>query len=449
MQKLKNLLQIRLNRVIHFFQKSVWQIPADQIKPFQAFMIRQLRILILAIKGALKNKIYILAPALTFFSVLSIIPAAALAIGIAKGFGLERYLEQQLRIALSGREEVLNWVTDLTSTFFGQVDGLIIALTGLGILVYTILMLLTMIEKVFNQVWQVSRGRTLFHRLKDYFAIILIGPLLLIASGAVTVFFSTQAQLFEGSLLNPVLIIILRLMPYLLIWLLFILLYKIMPNTRVPLYPAMVNGIIAGTVFQMIQWVYLTFQIGAAGLGIIYGSFAALPLLLIWLQISWAVVLFGAELTHAAQNIDRYSFGPMPKEISPYNRKLISLYILHWLLKSYQDSPTPFPAHQVSVELKIPELLVEDILKGLCEVSLLSTTSVASSDRGDREVLTYQPASGTNIVSIAEVLRLLELQGRGSYMPEPSPILEKLIRSVEKLGKAIDKSEANRLLVDL
>ena len=449
MKKTIELLKNRLSRAARNLNGFVWQKPIDQASPIRAFIIKQVRILYLAIQNALRNKIYTLAPALTFYSVLSIIPAAALAIGIAKGFGLERYLEQQLRIALAGREEVLVWVMDLTSTFFGQVDGLFIALTGLGILLYTILMLLTMVEKIFNQVWQVSHGRTLFHRLRDYFAIILIGPLLLIASGAVTVFFSTRAQLFEGSLLNPVLVLILRLMPYLLIWFLFILLYKIMPNTRVHLYPAAVNGIIAGTVFQMIQWVYLTFQIGAAGLGIIYGSFAALPLLLIWMQISWAVVLFGAELTHAAQNIDRYSYGPRPEEISSYNRKLISLYILHWLLKSYQDTPTPLTAHQVSVELKIPELLVEDILKGLCEACLLSTVPAAAGGGGDREALTYRPAADADTVSIAEALKQLELQGSGSYLPEPSPVLEKLISSVEKLGKAIDKSEANKLLVDL
>jgi len=159
-----------------------------------------------------------------------------------------------------------------------------------------------------------------------------------------------------------------------LIWILFTLLYMVMPNTRVRFYPALVNGIIAGSVFQLIQWAYLTFQFGAASLGAIYGSFAALPLLLISMQISWTVVLFGAELTHAAQNIDLYRYGLEPKNISPYKRKLLSLYILSMLLKNFTESPSPLTAHHVSAQLKLPGPLVESILFMLKEVKLLNGT---------------------------------------------------------------------------
>jgi membrane protein len=113
---------------------------------------------------------------------------------------------------------------------------------------------------------------------------------------------------------------------------LFTLLYLVMPNTRVHFLPALITGIIAGTTFQVIQWAYLTFQIGAVGLGLVYGSFATFPLLLIWMQVSWMVVLLGAELAHAAQNIELYRYGPVPKNISPYNNLLLSLYILALLM---------------------------------------------------------------------------------------------------------------------
>lgn len=420
--------------------------PIDQVNPFRVFLIRQARILYLAFQGALDNKVYLLAPALTFFSMLSIIPSAALAVGIAKGFGLERYLEQQLQVALAGREEVFKWVMELTNTFFSQVEGLVMAIAGSGILIYTVLMLLTMVEKMFNQIWQVSYGRTLLHRLRDYFAIILVGPLLLIAAGAATVFFSTRIQIFEGSLLNPFLILMFKATPYLLIWLLFTLLYIIMPNTRVHFYPALISGIIAGTVFQLLQWVYLTFQIGAAGLGVIYGSFATLPLLLIWMQISWVVVLLGAELTHAAQNIDLFRFGPLPKKVSPYNRKLLSLYILHLLLKGYQETSLPLTAHQVSIQLKIPEILVTDIFNALCETKLLKVSPAVT---GKKEDKTYQPALDIDKISVALVLKQLELHGDSIHLPEPSPVFDTLVNSLNQFDKAIQESEANRLLIDL
>jgi membrane protein len=332
MNKITTTIQNLKEKSLDLLTKMLWPADSERIGSFRAFLIRQLRILFLALESALQNKIILLAPALTFFSVLSIVPAAALALGVAKGFGLERFLEQQLQVALAGREAVLDWVIEITGTFFSQIDGGVVAVAGVGVLIYTILMLLVTVEKIFNQIWQVKSGRTMLQRIRDYSAIIILGPLLLIASGVVSVFITTSIQLLDGSLLSPFLFFLLRLMPYLLIWMLFTLLYLVMPNTRVHFLPALITGIVAGTAFQLIQWAYLTFQIGAVGLGIVYGSFATFPLLLIWMQVSWMVVLLGAELAHAAQNIELYRYGPVPKKISPYNNLLLSLYILALLM---------------------------------------------------------------------------------------------------------------------
>lgn len=439
-------IQNQIDASVELFKKIIWQTSIDQNNPFQSFLIRQIRIAFLALQGALNNKIFMLAPALTFFSVLSIVPAVALALGIARGFGLESYLEKQLEIALAGREEVFIWVIELTEAFFQHIGSGLVAIAGLGVLIYTVAMLLINIEKMFNQIWQVRYGRTWLRRLSDYFAIIFFGPLLLIVSGAVTVFLTTQIRELEGSLLSPLLVILLRVSPYLLIWILFTILYMVMPNTRVRFYPALVNGIIAGTVFQLIQWAYLTFQIGAAGLGAIYGSFAALPLLLISMQISWTVVLFGAELTHAAQNIELYRFGMEPKNLSPYKRKLLSLYILSMLLKNFTESPSPLTAQQVSAQLKLPGQLVKNILHTLKEVKLLNPILVET----DQESGTaYQPALDVHTVTVAMALKQLEHYGQDELAVKPSPVLDALTDTLEKMGKIVDESEANRLLIEL
>jgi membrane protein len=446
MIKVTKYLQNQIDASVELFQKIIWQTLIDQNNPFQAFLIRQIRIAFLALQGALNNKIFMLAPALTFFSVLSIVPAFALALGIAKGFGLERYLEQQFHVALAGREEVFNWVMELTDAFFQHIDGGVVAIAGLGVLIYTVSMLLINIEKIFNQIWHVRYGRTWLRRLSDYFAIIFFGPLLLIVAGAVTVFLTTQIRLLEGSLLSPLLVFLLRVSPYMLIWILFTLLYMVMPNTRVRFYPALVNGIIAGSVFQLIQWAYLTFQFGAASLGAIYGSFAALPLLLISMQISWTVVLFGAELTHAAQNIDLYRYGLEPKNISPYKRKLLSLYILSMLLKNFTESPSPLTAHHVSAQLKLPGPLVESILFMLKEVKLLNPVLVETEHESIRA---YQPALDAHAVTVAMALKRLEHYGQDELTFKPSPDLDNLTDTLEKMGRIIDESEANRLLIEL
>ena len=430
-------LQNLRDRSFALMMKLVWQTPIDQNNPFRMFLIRQIRILVLALQNALNNKIFMLAPALTFFSVLSIVPAAALALGIAKGFGLERYLEQQLRIALAGREALYDWVIEITGTFFGQIDGGLVAVAGLSVLIYTISMLLVNVEKIFNQIWQVRQGKTVLQRFKDYFAMVLLGPLLLIAAGAVSVFLTTRIELLGGGLLSPFLLLLLRLMPYLLIWILFTFLYKIMPNTRVHFYPALITGILAGTAFQLIQWAYLTFQIGAVGLGVVYGSFATLPLILIWMQVSWTVVLFGAELTHAAQNIELYRYGPAPKKINPYKYKLLSLYILSLLLKKFTESNSTLTTSQLSDQLKIPELLVKEILDNLAEVNLLSQKH-------------YEPALDIYEITVAKALEHLELYGHDEgAITETSPVLDALEDSFQEIKKLIRESDANRLLIEL
>ena len=447
MEKLYKFVQNKIIAADNLFQKFIWQTPIDQNNPFRLFMIRQLRILILALQNALNNKIVMLAPALTFFSVLSIVPVAALALGIAKGFGLERYLEQQLRIALAGREAVYDWVIEITGAFFGQIDGGLVAVAGLGVLIYTISMLLINIEKIFNQIWQVKYGKTVLQRFRDYLALVILGPLLLIAAGAVSVFITTSIQLLDGSLLSPFLLFLLKLMPYLLIWMLFTLLYKVMPNTRVHILPALITGIIAGTVFQLVQWAYLTFQIGAAGLGIVYGSFATLPLLLIWMQVSWTVVLFGAELTHAAQDIELYRYGPAPKKISPYKYKLLSLYILTLLLKNFTESTLTLTTGQVSDQLKIPELLVKEILDNLVEVNLLSAV-LPEKDSGNQKY--YEPALDIYEITVAKALEHLDFYGYDEgIITEASPVLDALEDSFQEIKNLIRESDANRLLVEL
>ncbi len=441
------LLKKLIDQSSALLTKVLWQTDIDRLSPFKAFLIRPLRMIFLAIESALQNKIYLLAPALTYFSVLSIVPAAALALGVAKGFGMERYLEQQLHETMAGREALLDWVTEITGIFFNQIDSGVVAFVGVGVLIYTILMLLATVEKIFNQIWQVRLGRTMLQRFRDYSAIIIFGPLLLIASGASSVFITTSIKLLDGSLLSPFLLFLLRLMPYLLIWMLFTLLYKVMPNTRVHLLPALITGIVAGTAFQLIQWAYLTFQIGAVGLGIVYGSFATLPLLLIWMQVSWMVVLFGAELAHAAQNIELYRYGPAPKKMSPYCFKLLSLSILSRLLKDYRDNPFPLTENQVLDHLKIPRPLAKKILYNLKEVELITA---AMPEKDSDEPVCFKPAIDIYEITVAKAIEHLELHGHQKDVFAYSSLVNNALEdSFLEIQKLINQSEANRLLVDL
>lgn len=429
---------------MHFASVEIWRMPLKDMPPRKSFLIKQLRILVLALRGFREDKVTLRAPALTLYSMLSIVPIVALAFGIAKGFGLEMYVERQLEAALAGREEVFSWVMEITQSFFAQTHGGTVATVGLLILLYTITMLLNNIEQSFNDIWQVTKARSLSRKFSDFFSMMFLAPLFFIVASALTVYLNTQIQEFSGTLINPILFFLARMIPYLLIWVIFTLLYMIMPNTKVRLSSALIAGIIAGTIFQLIQWAYIAFQIGAARYGAIYGSFAALPLLILWMQVSWIVVLFGAELSFANQHVDNYEFEAETKNISPFSKKILSLYIMHLLISHFERGEGPLNADEVSKKLQLPVSLANNILHGLFTTGLVSETETRSSRDS-----AYQPAFDIHKIRIKTVLDSLEQKGHSELFAEPSETLDKLKEAVEKFNQAIGGSDHNKLLKDV
>ncbi len=436
--------QNTIRKIVTFIGVDIWRMSLKDLSLGKTFLITQLRILILTMRGVKEDKVMLRAPALTFYSIFSIVPAVALAFSIARGFGLEVYVERQLQAALTGREEVLQWIMELTETFLFQIDGGALAISGLAILLYTISMLLVNMEKSFNEIWQVSKGRPVPRKITDYFAMMFIAPLFIVMAGALTVQLHTQAQELNSVILNPLLLILIRILPYILIWSVFTLLYIVMPNTGVQFTAALFAGIIAGTIFQIVQWAYITFQIGATAYSAIYGSFAALPLLLLWMQASWIIVLFGAELSFAYHNVGNYEFEAEAKNISHLNKKILSLYILQLLINNFQKGEKPFTPEQVSKTLQIPNSLVRKILNDLEEIHLVSATREGRSMKS-----AYQPAIDIHAISISMAVERLDRKGKDILIAKPSPSLDTLRETMYHFYSLVEQSDKNKLLKDL
>ena len=275
------------------------------------------------------------ASALTFYSLLSVVPIVAMAFGVAKGFGFQNTMENFIMNNFKGQEEVMNWVINLSNLYSKRYREGLLAGIGLVVLIWSVMQVLNNIESSFNAIWQIKKSRSFFRKVSDYLSIMLIGPLLIIVSSSVMVYISTRVQSVAQSIdmfqvISPVFQNLLRFVPYALIWLLFTLVYIILPNTRVIFKYALVAGIIAGTGFQVLQWGYIHFQIGVTKYSAIYGTFAALPLFLIWLQLSWLIVLLGAEISFAYQNVKEYAMEAESLHISPHNKRILSLLIVHY-----------------------------------------------------------------------------------------------------------------------
>ena len=278
----------KLSDTVQFLNTDIWRLQAHRLPPRRSFWITQLRILLLALRRFNLDKCELRASALTFYSLLSIVPVVAMAFAVAKGFGVEKILGEQLMTKLEGHEEAAEKVIGFAQSMLENTKGGAIAGVGIVVLFWTVIKVLSNIEQSFNDIWGVKTPRTMGRKLADYLSVMMIFPLLMILASSLTVLLTTQLSLMLERLsflgyLADALIFLIRILPYGVLWLAFTFIYVFMPNTKVELKSALWGGILAGTIYQLVQLAYITFQIGVSKYGAIYGSFAAQPLLLVWL----------------------------------------------------------------------------------------------------------------------------------------------------------------------
>lgn len=437
------------SRILQFLQTDVWMIRARELTRVRSFGLRQLRLILLAVRGFQEDQIQLRASALTFYTLLSIVPVLAMAFGVAKGFGVEKLLQQQLMARLPGQEEVVGRIIAFAHSMLESTRGGLMAGVGLALLFWAVIRVLGNIEKSFNNIWGIREARSLGRRFSDYLSIMLISPMLLIMSGSATVFVTAHIRTMteEVSLLgmvSPFIFFLLRFVPYAAIWGLFTLVYVLLPNTRVRLVSGLVAGVVAGTIYQLAQWGYITFQVGMARYNAIYGSFAALPLFLIWLHISWLIVLFGAEVSFAHQNVEAYELEPGSIRISNKFNRLLSLLIAHTLVKDFFEERPPRTAPDLSRVLEIPIRLCRRILHQLVRSGILSEVKADQ----ERESA-YQPAHDIYKLTVARVLNDMDSQGT-DHIPLPrTQARETLSQTLSELDAAVKNAPGNRLLVDI
>ena len=438
-----------ISRAIQFITTDIWRIRSGDLSRNRSFLIRLLRILILTIRGLGEDRWHLWASALTYYSLLSIVPVVAMVFGIAQGFGFEKTLEKLIYENLEGQEQIVTRVVDFAHALLQNVKGGLVAGIGLLILFYTIIKILSQIESAFNDIWGIKRPRSFGRKITDYLSIMLISPFLFVISSALTVMINSGAKMVVEKIslmapFSPVIFFLLKLLPYGVLWVLFSFLYIFIPNRRVHFTSGVLAGIIAGTLYVLFQWVYIRFQIGVAKYNAIYGSFAALPLFIIWLQLSWVIVLFGAELAFAHQNVDTYEFEPDCRNISSHFKRLLSLQIVHLLIKQFLKGEKGWDAAQISHNLEIPIRLVQQIIFELISSGIIS--EVKFNENGD---VGYQPARDPDTLTIKYVIDALERQGSNDIPVVKTEELDKLSESLKAFGDLIEKSPKNLHLKEI
>ena len=369
---------------------------------FGDMFLKILAVLVISGHPFIKDSCIVTASALTFYSVLSLVPIVALVLGIAKGFGVYSLLENQLHQQTFTNPEIVDFVLQFANQALENTQGGLITGIGIVFLLWAVIKVLGNTELAMNQIWGVVRGRSVTKKFTDYLSIMFIAPIFVVLISSINVFLTSNLQTIameDGflSYASSLIITLLNFLPFILVWMLFIFLYMFMPTTRVRFKYALLAGIVAGSVYQVVQWFYIRFQIGVSSYNAIYGSLAALPLLLVWLQLSWSIVLWGTELCYIMKNRHFMFRDVMDKESRWIDNIDLSLQVLTYISKEYiQNNGVP-TLEKISAELCMSTSKLQVVLQQLTDKGILAET-------GKEDDRSYLPVIDLYQLSWAEVI---------------------------------------------
>jgi membrane protein len=425
--------------ISNFIKEDIWAMPENNLPMLQRSGISALKIFLLSVQGFRRDLCQLRASSLTLFTLLSIVPVIAMLFGIAKGFGFEKKLEQQLLEKASDQDTMMLQLIEFSENMLSNTQGGVVAGIGIVVLFWTVIKVIGNIEESFNHIWKIKKNRVWARKLTDYLSLMMFAPVLLIMSSSLTVFVQTQIAWMAEEIRLPafgtkIVLSIMGYSPLVIMSLLFTFIFVFMPNKKINLKAGFIAGVVTGIMYQLVQWAYLALQIWASSFNAIYGSFAALPLFLIWLQLGWIVVLFGCEISFFIQNYDSYRHNEKFSNLSFSLRKNIALQVCHNIVMRFSNGEVASNAGQIAKALVLPVSVVQKSLEALKNSNLIVELNVL-----ENEDMNYQPSRDINSLTISAVINALETSGRNS-VPE--------MQGYEQFSQ-LDASAENLLLKEI
>jgi membrane protein len=407
----------------------------------ERFTIQTVRIVLLAFRRFREDRCQLRASALTYYTLISIVPILAMIFGITRGFGIEDRLQHKLLQEFPYGEEVVNRSFEFANAYLEKARGGVVAGIGVLILFWTVVRALNTLENSFNDIWGAGRSRGFARQLVDYLFLIFVCPLLLLVSSSITLFVATYVSEFLenygmiGAITSGE--IILKCSPYFIVWALFSFLYLFIPNVRVRWQSALVAGIVAGTLYQLAQWGFINCQIFVSRVNAIYGSFSALPLFLFWIQLSWMIVLLGAEIAFACQNAELYEFEFESESLCSSSKRLFMIAVMHLIVSRFQEGKPPCSADEIARTLEIPIRLTRNIIGILMGAGLVS--EVVSTAEGTA----FQPATNVEKLTIHDLSTKVGASGVGSIPFRRNSSFDSIEKHLAGIDRAMKESRDN------
>lgn len=468
-----------IGRLWRYVSRDVWRADDSRSNWAQRCLHRTVRVGYLTARSFAGDRCILRAMALTYTTVLSLVPLLAFSFAMLKGLGwyedlrtgqIDPYLDELFgslepapSVALESAPSVLApaaepaGITQLRSGF-DQVLDLVdrtdvkgLGAIGLLVLMLAVLRLLSSIEESFNEIWGVRKARSWVRKLSDYLTIVVITPIFLVVAVGVTgaaqsagVAEFIEKRLAMGALLE----LAMRAAPVLIGWLAFTLVYLVMPNRRGRLLSAAIGGGVAGVLWQLTLLAHIEFQIGVAKYNAIYAGFAALPIFLAWVQISWLIVLFGAELAYAHESEREYRGVATYEQRQHAFRESLALRAMTRISRAFLEGAPPVSARSISGALAVSPREVDDVLADLERGRLVVHVDLADGVESSAGA-TFVPARDPGAICVMDVLDALSGVGVDAPLKARDELDERLDRILAKLGEEARGSVYNRTLREL
>ena len=397
----------KFKQIVQFFTRSLWRVTERDVSRGRYTGYNLLKITIQTVKCFIKDRIWIRAAALSYTTLFSIIPIMALLFAMAKGFGFANLMERFLR---NGAVEngSIDTVMGLIDSYLAYAKSGVFIGVGVIMLLWAIINLADSIESNMNAIWDVKKPRSYFRKLTDYMALFIAFPLVIILYAGVSIFMTTFYEgLVANELISSFVHFCIKCAPYVLSGLIMTGLFLFIPNTKVRFKNAFIPGMITGVVFQAFLYIYIQIQMSVSSYNAIYGSFAIIPMFMLWADISWSIILFGVEMSYVSQNIELYNFGQETDNISRRYHDFLCVVVMSLICKRFEEGGEPYTASELSDAGEIPIRLTNRLLDELEEAGLVRGFSSDAKSETEH----FLPAMAISKLSVGRLLSTLECHG--------------------------------------
>ena len=427
-----------------FVTVDLWRISAHEEIGKKGILYLTLKTIVLTIRDFFEGKMQVKASALTYYSVFALIPMVAFVFGIARGFGFEKEIADFLAYEYPAQAESIEYVFSLAESYLNHAKGGVFVGIGIIFLLWSVLNVFTQIEDSFNEIWRVKKNRSVFRKFTDFFSLLLLIPFLIVISSGISFYFKHIITYLDDSyIVSPALRILLALLPYVVAWFIFTLIYVIVPNTKVRFSKAAIAGLATGISFMVFQALYIWGQKWMTSYNAIYGGLAAIPLLLLFIQITWSIVLFGAELSYAGQSVRNFEYETDVENISSRYYEFVLLALARIIIKRFENGEEPLSMEKIAIHYKLPIRLISVAIDRLCQSGIIIETASPEKD------IAYVPAIDINKITVTYFFNKIDTNGSESFKLEHREDFQSVWEYTCQIRETINRASKNKLVKDL